>query len=502
MTDSSEYLAHMAVAVTTYIERCGNLNGQTTLLGSSIAGLVYTVIVPRLHQVHPRWRSDVLQSGSSVESQSNEDFDYMICVRSLRLSPFGTWYRHLESPHPTTKGFVCYHLDQKHDAELISLWSDCCVEYNGELYLSSQKVKRKLLEELQKMAEVLQTVGDLQEIEDNGAAITLYFSTLLGGDPADESNAFTIDLVLAVPANGWPLDIVIGRDLASLNPKHNPFHEKLYKLYRQDATQGNCFHLIAKCSDPESEEIVSSELEWRLSFSRAECKIQHIQDEHYYTCLGMHPPDRILFMSNDTASVLLKRLAKAFLFPPKIFTSYHVKTILFHTNESLDPAFWIDPVLCFGLPAKPTGYLKAMEFLNILLKNTVQCLREKKVEHFFIPDLNLLQNVSPDNLQLILNTMTEIATDPLHYLSQLEEVAPKPSSKGPGFNYVEVRMATDYAIPCVNGQRQKSVFLPSENGLKISFEPASRNKNSEKREDISDEDELSFDVLVLGNLGK
>ena len=87
------------------------------------------------------------------------------------------------------------------------------------------------------------------------------------------------------------------------------------------------------------------------------------------------------------------------------------------------------------------------------------------------------------------------------FLTLGTKLAPKPSLKGPGFNYVEVRMATDSAIPCVNGQRQKSVFLPSENGLKISFEPASRNKNSEEREDTSDEDELSFDVLVLGNLG-
>ena len=359
MNHTAEYLGKMATAVQSYKEKYNiTFTGETTLRGSYIMEFVYHLIIPRLTLAHPKWRADVLPSGSSVESLSDEDFDYMLCVRSLRMSPSDNRYRCLEAPHTTATGFVCYRLDEQLDTDLINLWKDCCVEFQGDLYLSSQKVKKEFLNELFNMASDLDNVGYLKNIEDNGAAVTLHFAGLRGENPTDTRNAFTIDLVLATPADGWPTDIVLERDLSHLDTERNCFHRKLYTIYTQENTKQNCFHLIPKCSDPSSENMVSSQLEWRLSFSRAEGALKNINDADYFNDMGISKTSfKHLTNSADTAAVLMKLLVKNFLCPPKILTSYHLKTIFFNINESLDPMFWVSDLSQSIFLGTPSRYL-------------------------------------------------------------------------------------------------------------------------------------------------
>ena len=366
MNHTAEYLGKMATAVQSYKEKYNiTFTGATTLRGSYIMEFVYHLIIPRLTLTHPKWRADVLPSGSSVESLSDEDFDYMLCVRSLRMSPSDNRYRCMEAPHTTATGFVCYRLDEQLDTDLINLWKDCCLEFEGDLYLSSQKVKKEFLNELFNMA------------SDMGISKTSF--------------------------------------------KH-------------------------------------------------------------------------LTNSADTAAVLMKLLVKNFLCPPKILTSYHLKTIFFNINESLDPMFWVSDLSQPTLLGTPSRYLKAMMFLNILLENTVKCLRQCEVRHFFIRDFNLLQSISQKNLRDLLERTIGVASDPLRYLQQLEKVAPKRVKSSSTLDWGEAEMGLKcFVLPSFYKPRMRST--PS--GQKICFIDSRKKVKAQKKTPGEEDDEEGLSYFIL-----
>ena len=133
-------------------------------------------------------------------------------------------------------------------------------------------------------------------------------------------------------------------------------------------------------------------------------------------------------------------------------------------------------------------------FLNILLENTVKCLRQGEVRHFFIRDFNLLQLISQKNLRDLLERTIEVASDPLRYLQQLEKVAPKRVKSSSTLDWGEAEIGLKcFALPSFYKPRMRST--PS--GQKICFIDSRKKVKAQKKTPGEEDEEEGLSYFIL-----
>ncbi|XP_021351777.1 uncharacterized protein LOC110449322 [Mizuhopecten yessoensis] len=104
-----------------------------------------------------------------------------------------------------------------------------------------------------------------------------------------------------------------------------------------------------------------SDMEWRLSFV-------FVEKACFDRIAECKPRIRHLFG-------LVKFVFKCFLDDLDIFSSYHLKTLLFWKCESKTPENWDN--------------IKPLAFIIELLEDMEKCLTEKNIKQFFLPDCNI-----------------------------------------------------------------------------------------------------------------
>ena len=116
---------------------------------------------------------------------------------------------------------------------------------------------------------------------------------------------------------------------------------------------------------PKSQLNDKEELTWRISFSKAEVELSKLVPPLARMCLiGLK------VIKNDYLSVACGKVS-----------SYHLKSLLFNTLERTDPQFWLQEsnlTQCFYL----------------LLEKLLSAVTERYCPHFFIPNINLFDQLS------------------------------------------------------------------------------------------------------------
>ncbi|KAL3881791.1 hypothetical protein ACJMK2_028183 [Sinanodonta woodiana] len=113
----------------------------------------------------------------------------------------------------------------------------------------------------------------------------------------------------------------------------------------------------------------TKELEWRFSFSKAECVLIWSFNATQVACIDF-----------------MKLYFDYFITPrfPDLFPSYFIKTSLFYLIEETDSNFW-----------QPNNLLVC---LDRLLLNVMSCLDQKRIRNYFIPENNMMDAKSPEEL--------------------------------------------------------------------------------------------------------
>lgn len=193
----------------------------------------------------------------------------------------------------------------------------------------------------------------------------------------EESADVSYDLVLAVKFDGWPKCVREWEERKRIWPP-----KALVKEITRDG-----FHLVPKTC-PQGDE----ELDWRISFSRAEVKLMRAKGlgnrNYCYRIFKMAIKENIM----STCTLL---------------TSYHLKTLLLWASERHPADTWSDENI-------------AVCFLG-LVDDLLHSLVNGSCPHYFIPEINLFANCSTDHLQLIARQVSAIRKYPLKYLHRSGE---------------------------------------------------------------------------------
>ncbi|XP_033118758.1 uncharacterized protein LOC117118295 [Anneissia japonica] len=119
------------------------------------------------------------------------------------------------------------------------------------------------------------------------------------------------------------------------------------------------------------------DLEWRLSFSVAERTLAHTFTDNQRKCY-----------------MVFKKLWRTYLKVPKVVSSYHIKTTMFWLCERASSSLWKDSDLGYR-------YLDLQNFLIFFLQR-------RNVPNFFIPENNMLSNVDPTDIDVVLAKAQDI----------------------------------------------------------------------------------------------
>lgn len=140
-------------------------------------------------------------------------------------------------------------------------------------------------------------------------------------------------------------------------------------------------HVVAKSHDRSSD----SEVEWRYSLSVAENKLVSLWNDTQRQCY-----------------VLLKVLALEALSPPKILSSYHLKTVLFWACDDIPSHIWIPRNISICL--------------LIVLDRLLHCLISHNIPNYFMPGSNLIAHVDADFIFHLTTKVSKVRRNPLRYL--------------------------------------------------------------------------------------
>lgn len=127
------------------------------------------------------------------------------------------------------------------------------------------------------------------------------------------------------------------------------------------------------------------ELEWRMSFSKAELKIASKINRY-----------------QRQAYLLLKVIHSQVLKTPKAIVTYHLKTLFFWMLEIIPYDDWTADSLGPCL----------LRMIDCLYK----CLKEGCIQSYFIPENNLIDRLSPEICESLACKVEKIRADPLRYL--------------------------------------------------------------------------------------
>lgn len=209
-------------------------------------------------------------------------------------------------------------------------------------------------------------------IEVNGPALTIpvsYSDRKMNGKP------LPLDKVLAMPCKEWP-------------PTANSFKERLknnewiHEELLKEIIKEGC-HIVPVHHRAAIEKRCKEE--WRISFATSERLIarEALTDFQRQAYLAI----KILYHQK------LKKL--------ELLSSYHMKTVFFHSCERIRVKYWRENMgSCI------------LYFLDVL----IECVRKGNIPSFFIPENNLIDYFTEEELIILEEELTEIRSKPLDQL--------------------------------------------------------------------------------------
>ncbi|XP_077579464.1 nucleotidyltransferase MB21D2 [Stigmatopora nigra] len=306
---------------------------------------------------------------STYARGADYDMDFTLLVPALKLhdrnQPVTLDMRHSALGH----SWLSLRL---FDEGTISKWKDCCtvVEHisgAANFFFSPtlvadwfyQAVSLVLLE-VQKKPQ--RGVPRVEKVERNGTVV----SVILGVG----SSRMLYDVVPVVSFKGWPA-------VAQSWLMENHFWDG--KITEEEVISG--FYLLPACSHKGRREN-----EWRLSFARSEVQLKKCISpgltQAYQAC----------------KAIIVKLLSR-----PKALSPYHLRSVM----------LWA----CDRLPA---GYLArddlSAHFLLGLVDDLQHCLVNKTCPNYFIPQCNMLENLSDDGAVLHARKLSSVRSDPAEHL--------------------------------------------------------------------------------------
>jgi hypothetical protein len=346
---------------------------------------------------HARFEFDkAILSGSCSEglflySAEPPDMDFMCVLKNIMFSLNDQQNGCLWSREDTP--FVDVFITNKETQKLWSAFLDNAQEGTGKHRLSSRKLKEKLQENYQKTANIFSAIFGKEEQSEEvteGAAMTISkpesavsycdclvdFLTEFLNNPikeqfdADKEYLKSIaglpdllytrivqasDIVLAIFCEGWPS---CAREWIT--------HKRLWPDMHSVATISNSgYHIVPK-SSPDGD--------FRLSFSCAETMLVEslIPLQHRV----MRAFKAVVKYHENTWSPNLKN----------IISSYHLKTMAFWHFEKTSQESWTEETLVHHLVA--------------LLEELAETLRMQNLPMYFMPKVNLLQDVDAPDVTL------------------------------------------------------------------------------------------------------
>ena len=208
-----------------------------------------------------------------------------------------------------------------------------------------------------------------------GPAITLWPEDMPNTNFKLPGKPLSVDLVYALPCKEWP---PIAMDWIKRS------HEKgwLTSSFIESVTQDGChFVPVAHRSSP------TPHKEWRISFVATEQRIAR----------------EIVTDSQRQAYILIKLLYHQALKEKGIITSYHLKNIFFHACERISQAAWDENIgACI------------FYFLDLI----IDCIRKKNIPSFFLPDNNLIDWLTDEDMPDLLETLQQLRNDPIAAILQ------------------------------------------------------------------------------------
>ena len=346
-----------------------------------------------------KWQFDLTGSGiegSQVPEISHEhgvrvvhvnpEYDIMLSVSQIAL---GLSDQQQALTYTSYPGFVylCAPtvLDNSEHLKQLLLLRD------SKYYLSASKFKNKIAQMLDdlkvpsadwdvsssQLLEEQKSQTDQREkmeMEDFKIKITPHGPAIQVDETYDEDLYLSYDVVPAIKFSGWPN---CSQDWITRKRAWPP-----RELVEEIIQEG--FHVVPKTS-PHGDE----ELEWRISFSKAEVKLMNAKglgNRNY--CYRMF---KLAIKENIVSTC-------------KLITTYHLKTLLLWASERHPSDRWSDDnvAVCF------------LGLLDDLLHSLVNC----SCPHYFIPELNLFADCSVDHLYFLASQVSAIRRFPLKYLKR------------------------------------------------------------------------------------
>ncbi len=183
---------------------------------------------------------------------------------------------------------------------------------------------------------------------------------------------FAFDFVHALSCLGWP-------ELASGWVSRNRQWPSENVV---DTITSSGFNLVPKMSPGGN-----ADLDWRISFSKAELILAEHMNETQKNCYR-----------------LFKSIVSHKCQHPKTLASYHLKTVFMWTLERIPERFW-------------TKHTIGERFLT-LMDTLIQFVAAANLPMYFIPDLNLLDGIDNNELNITVNQLIHIRKHPLEYPEQ------------------------------------------------------------------------------------
>ena len=231
---------------------------------------------------------------------------------------------------------------------------------NGKHYLSGTKYTDKMFAAL----------SDLELVTRQGPAISMIDDNLSNGSIFSVRGGISKDIVLALPCYPWPKVASGWKERVQKSP--------WLRTEIVDSVISEGCHVVgvpSKSSD-------TPDIEWRLSFSAQEGKLAREAVTDY---------QRQCF-------IYIKILHYQKIKPKGILSSYVFKSVFLHCCEKLQVTFWKDyPGSC----------------ILYILDNVLDCLRNKHVPTYFLPENNLIGHLSEEEIEQVIADVEDIRKDPI-----------------------------------------------------------------------------------------
>lgn len=200
----------------------------------------------------------------------------------------------------------------------------------------------------------------------------------LGSSTFSKCDIFDGDATFALECSVWPDHVC--------HWKNRPYRLWPSPEDVQRIASGGC-HLV-----PKSQEGDKDGSSWRISFSKAEVDVSLLVPNVARCCfVGLK-----VILKDYLAITCNKRIR-----------SYHLKCLLFNTLEKTDPAFWSD------VKNLRAGF-------HVLLDTLKDAIQNRFCPHYWIPEINLFQQLEPREGRKLLILIGKIETKPEKYIEILK----------------------------------------------------------------------------------